>query len=61
MSFLYIVASVLLLAWGSPWRWNNELRDPPVLSCFVGFVVLSLALGYVPLKLALRRLRNYEH
>ncbi|MBI5799217.1 MAG: hypothetical protein HZA92_00615, partial [Verrucomicrobia bacterium] len=61
MSFLYIVASVLLLAWGSPWRWNSELRNPPVLSCFAGFVVLSLALGYVPLKLALRRLRNYEH
>jgi ABC-2 type transport system permease protein len=61
MSFLYIVASVLLLAWGSPWRWNNELRDPPVLSCFAGFAALSIALGYVPLKLALRRLRNYEH
>ncbi|MEQ2008247.1 MAG: hypothetical protein ABMA26_15735 [Limisphaerales bacterium] len=61
MSFLYIVASVLLLAWGSPWRWNSELRDPPVLTCFAGFVVLSISLGYVPLKLALRRLRNYEH
>ncbi len=60
-SFLYIVASVLLLAWGSPWRWNAELRDPPVFTCFLGFVALSIALGYVPLKLALRRLRNYEH
>jgi len=61
MSFLYIVASVLLLAWGSPWRWNSELRDPPVLSCFTAFAALSIALGYVPLRLALRRLRNYEH
>lgn len=61
MSFLYIVASVLLLAWGSPWRWNSELRDPPVLTCFISFAALSIALGYVPLKLALRRLRNYEH
>jgi len=61
MSFLYIVASVLLLAWGSPWRWNRELRDPPVLTCFAGFAVLSFALGYVPLKLALRKLRNFEH
>jgi len=61
MSFLYIVASVLLLAWGSPWRWNRELRDPPVLTCFAGFAGLSFALGYVPLKLALRKLRNFEH
>jgi ABC-2 type transport system permease protein len=61
MSFLYIVASVLLLAWGSPWRWNPELRDPPVLACFAGFIALSFALGYVPFKLALRRLRNFEH
>ena len=61
MSFLYIVASVLLLAWGSPWRWNSELRDPPVLTCFISFAALSIALGYVPLRLALRRLRNYEH
>ncbi len=61
MSFLYIVASVLLLAWGSPWRWNNDVQNAPVLVGFVGFVVLSIALGYVPLKLALRRLRNYEH
>ncbi len=61
MSFLYIVASVLLLAWGSPWRWNRDLRDPPVLTCFIGFAMLSVALGYVPLKLALRRLRSFEH
>jgi len=61
MSFLYIVASVLLLAWGSPWRWNPELRDPPVLACFAGFIALSIALGYVPLRLALRRLRAFEH
>ncbi|NBV20749.1 MAG: hypothetical protein EBS05_01960 [Proteobacteria bacterium] len=61
MSFLYIVVSVLLLAWGSPWRWHNELRDPPVITCFVTFIALSVALGYVPLRLALRRLRNYEH
>ncbi|NDF01325.1 MAG: hypothetical protein EB034_24115, partial [Verrucomicrobia bacterium] len=61
MSFLYIVISVLLLAWGSPWRWNQELRDPPVFLCFAAFVTLSVALGYVPLRLALRRLKNYEH
>ncbi len=61
MSFLYIVASVLLLAWGSPWPWNNELHDPPVVKCFLAFVGLSLALGYLPLKLALGRLRNFEH
>ncbi|MFM8470826.1 MAG: putative ABC transporter permease subunit [Limisphaerales bacterium] len=61
MSFLYIVASVLLLAWGSPWRWNAELRDAPVFTCFAGFIALSFALGYVPFRLALRRLRNFEH
>jgi ABC-2 type transport system permease protein len=61
LSFLYIVASVLLLAWGSPWRWNNKLGDPPILLCFTGFAVLSIALGYLPLKFALRKLKDYEH
>ncbi len=61
MSFLYIVGSVLLLAWGSPWRWNRELHDPPVLACFAGFALLSFVLGYLPMHLALRRVRNFEH
>ena len=61
MSFLYIVASVLLLAWGSPWRWNADLRDPPVLTCFAAFVALSLALGYAPYRLARRKLHHFEH
>ncbi len=61
LSFLYIVAGVLLLAWGSPWTGNTPLNQPPVLVCFGGFALLSLALGYVPLKLALRKLRHFEH
>ena len=61
LSFLYIVASVLLLAWGSPWRWNNNLSEPPILLCFTGFAALSFTLGYLPLKFALRKLKDYEH
>jgi len=29
--------------------------------CFTGFAVLSIALGYLPLKFALRKLKDYEH
>lgn len=60
LSFLYIVCSVLLLAYGSPWGW----RRPPQLHSaaigWIGFAVLSLLLGLLPLRLGLRRVRHFE-
>ena len=66
MSFLYIVMSVLLLAWGSPWPWQNpgaanSPSNAAMLPCLLGFFALSFALGFLPLRFALRRLQNFEH
>ena len=59
LSFLYIVASVVLLAFGSPWG-RYELTPVRALVCWGGFAALSFALGRIPLKLAYRSLQNFE-
>ncbi|MBC8002014.1 MAG: hypothetical protein H7X97_05455, partial [Opitutaceae bacterium] len=56
LSFLYIVASVILLALGSPWG-RYELTPMRALICWGGFAILSISLGRIPLKLAYRRLQ----
>jgi ABC-2 type transport system permease protein len=60
LSFVYILASVVMLALGSPWA-------PPRLALpwfkfwsWLGFLALSLGLGYFPMRLALRRLAAFE-
>ena len=61
MSFLYIVASVALLAIGSPWRITGG--GVPLPNIIIGggaFLVISCLLGVVPLWLGLRRLRTVE-
>jgi hypothetical protein len=58
LSFLYILASVILLAFATPWagsRWNVQTG-----SCLAGFVILSAALGWVPMRLGLRRVATAE-
>jgi ABC-2 type transport system permease protein len=61
LSFLYILGSVVLLAMGSPW--TRRGAPPPWLaaSCWTGFALLSVALGWAPLKLGLRRAARFEH
>jgi hypothetical protein len=59
LSFLYILVSVVLLATGAPRpRSGGLLRS--TLPCWAGFLVLSAALGWVPLRLAFRKLRSVE-
>lgn len=60
LSFIYIVASVSLLAMGSPWsRW--VIRSPHyALIGWTGFAALSFLLGYLPLRLGLRRAATCE-
>jgi ABC-2 type transport system permease protein len=61
MSFLYIVASVALLAIGSPWRITGG--GVPLSNIVIGagsFLLISCLLGAVPLWLGLRRLRTVE-
>jgi ABC-2 type transport system permease protein len=60
LSFLYILGSVILLALATPWA---AASPPPALQialCLGGFTLLSIALGWIPLQIGLRRLRTFE-
>jgi ABC-2 type transport system permease protein len=61
LSFLYILASVLLLALGAPWAQARSaeaiLRS---VLCLSAFGVLSFALGWVPLQVGLQRVKQFE-
>jgi ABC-2 type transport system permease protein len=60
LSFLYILGSVVLLAFASPWS-NLALPEAwQSAACLGGFVGLSLLLGWVPMFLALRRVKRIE-
>jgi ABC-2 type transport system permease protein len=62
LSFVYIVVSVVLLALGSPWPWGGSARVTvvPPGPAWVAFVGLSLLLGWLPLRLGLRRVQRFE-
>jgi ABC-2 type transport system permease protein len=60
LSFLYILGSVVLLAFASPWSATSAPTNPQIILCLSGFAVLSIALGWLPLHLGLRRLRSFE-
>lgn len=62
LSFLYIVASVTLLAVGSPWAWvrSGESSVFWFIGSWTGFAVLSLLLGWFPLRLGLRKVAAFE-
>ncbi len=61
LSFLYILASVVLLALGAPW---GQLRSGEAILrsvvCLSAFGVLSFGLGWVPLQVGLQRVKNFE-
>jgi ABC-2 type transport system permease protein len=61
LSFLYILASVLLLGFGAPWT-QVKSTEAVVRSvmCLSGFGVLSFALGWVPLQAGLQRVKSFE-
>jgi ABC-2 type transport system permease protein len=58
LSFLYILGAVVLLALGSPWA--QQVSFLRVLAALAGFAFLSVSLGWVPLKLGLRRVTAVE-
>ena len=58
LSFLYILGAVVMLAMGSPWA--REVSFLRVVAALAGFVLLSVSLGWVPLKLGLRRVTAVE-
>ncbi|MCX8155781.1 MAG: hypothetical protein N3J91_04915 [Verrucomicrobiae bacterium] len=60
LSFVYILVSVVLLAAGSPWA-PASLSVPWLQGWSWGaFVILSIFLGWLPLRLARRRLATFE-
>ena len=59
-SFVYIVASVTLLAMGSPWGWHGETSAAWILGSWGGFAALSLAVGWIMFRLGLRRVEKFE-
>lgn len=60
LSFLYIVGSVAMLAFGSPWGWHGETSARWIVSVWAGFALVSLATGWIPYRLGLSRIRNFE-
>jgi ABC-2 type transport system permease protein len=62
LSFVYIVASVVLLALGSPWPWMGSARgaQAPTELAWAAFLLLSLGLGWVPLRMGLEQVRRFE-
>ena len=60
LSFFYILGSVVLLALASPMGSGHIPSQGAVLACLGGFAVLSAGLGWLPVTLGLRRVRNFE-
>jgi len=60
LSFVYILGSVVLLALSSPWQQLTNLSAMRSLAGLTGFALLSVGLGWVPLKLGLRRVGSVE-
>lgn len=60
LSFLYIASSVILLALGSSWsRGRAPMLGSAETAWFI-FLMASLILGWLPMKLGLRQLRRFE-
>jgi ABC-2 type transport system permease protein len=57
LSFLYILASVLLLGFGTTGLHPNQVF---VFASVIGFTVFSGLIGWVPLKIGLSRLKEFE-
>ena len=57
LSFLYILASVLLLGFGTTGLHANQVW---VFASVAGFTIFSGLIGWVPLKIGLRRLKDFE-
>lgn len=61
LSFLYIVAAVILLAVGTPWTRHGPQRWEIVASAWGGFAALSFGVGWLPVRAGLRRVAHFEY
>ncbi len=60
LSFVYIVASVALLAYGSPWSLQAEHKEMKIILGWLGFACLSAVMGGIPMRLGLQRASKVE-
>lgn len=60
VSFLYILGSITALAFGSPWAREGTQPLPVLLASWAAFAVLSMVVGWLPFKLALRKVAVME-
>jgi ABC-2 type transport system permease protein len=60
LSFLYILASVVSLAFTTPWTPEGRVPQKQVWLCLGSFLAISVLLGWLPLRLGLRRARSVE-
>jgi ABC-2 type transport system permease protein len=60
LSFVYILGSVLLLAFAWPGLRRHTPSPEWALASVVVFALLSFVLGWLPLKLGLRQLPKFE-
>jgi ABC-2 type transport system permease protein len=60
LSFVYILGSVVFLAIGSPWAPSGRASFGWMAIGWTGFTVLSFCLGWLPLKLGLRKVADFE-
>ena len=60
LSFLYTVGSVVLLAIGSPRGIHQQADWPRAILCYGLFLVISFALGWIPMRLGLRKVISFE-
>lgn len=60
VSFLYIVAAIAALAFGAPWARAGTQPLPILIAAWAAFAIISVLVGWVPLKLGLRRVREME-
>jgi len=60
LSFLYIFGAILLMAFSSPELLPRLASTRTILLNMTGFVLLSVALGWLPFKLGLHALRKFE-
>jgi ABC-2 type transport system permease protein len=60
LSFLYILGSVVLLAFASPWSVISSPSAWQIAGAIAGFFALSVLLGWLPLRLGFKRLEQFE-
>lgn len=60
LSFLYILGSVLILGFGSAELAYAAPSQLLAVASIAGFILLSLMIGWLPLRFGLRRLRHFE-